>query len=71
MAESSNGGATSWLAIGIGALLLALAVVAFVFYGRAQLQTPRSDMHLEIALPKAPLIPDAPRLPSAPTPIPK
>lgn len=71
MAEHSNGGAISWLGIGVAALLLALAAIAFALYGRAQMQTVRPDMHLEVALPRTPLIPDAPRLPSAPTPVPQ
>lgn len=71
MADSPHS-ATPWLAFLIGGLVIAVAVIAFVFYGGGrQAASVPERVNLDINLPKAPSIPDAPKLPHNPVPTPK
>ena len=73
MADPHRSGATPWLALLVGGLIVALAGLGYFLYssaGRMEPQLP-ATINIDINLPKAPPIPDAPRLPDAPIPVPK
>lgn len=73
MAQDSDSRSTPWLAVLVGFLLVAVAVIAYFLYVGSGSQKPAipESVNVEINLPKAPPIPDAPRLPYAPIPTPK
>lgn len=72
MAQNSGGGSTPWLAVLVGGLLVAVAVIAWFLYagGPPRPQMPRS-VDIDVNVPRPPAIPDAPKLPDAPLPTPK
>ena len=71
MAENSNS-STPWLALLIGALIVAVAVIGYFVYagGGVRPSVPES-VDIDVDLPKPPPIPEAPRLPDQPIPTPK
>ena len=73
MADPHRSGATPWLALLVGGLIVALAVLGYFLYSSAGRVEPRlpAAIDIDINVPKAPPIPDAPRLPDAPIPVPK
>jgi hypothetical protein len=71
MADTSNRSAP-WLALLIGGLVVAVAIIGYVVYAGGGLSSAAPDtVDVDVNLPKAPSIPDAPRLPDAPVPTPK
>lgn len=66
--EKSSGGGGAGLALGIGAILVVLAIVAYFLFARGD-QTPaipeKVDADIDINLPDAPKMPE---MPSVPTP---
>lgn len=66
-----SGGFGLWVALLVGALLLALAVVLYAAYGRDRSSDREVDVAIDLPTPKMPLPPDAPRLPELPIPTPK
>lgn len=73
MADPHRSGATPWLALLVGGLIVALAVLGYFLYSSAGRVEPKlpAAIDIDINVPKAPPIPDAPRLPDAPIPVPK
>lgn len=73
VADHPRSGATPWLALLVGGLIVALAVLGYYLYSSAGRMEPKlpAAINIDINLPKAPPIPDAPRLPDAPIPVPK
>ncbi len=73
MADPHRSGATPWLALLVGGLIVAFAVLGYFLYSSAGRVEPRlpAAIDIDINVPKAPPIPDAPRLPDAPIPVPK
>lgn len=67
----SDGGATPWLALTVGALLVVVALIAFALYGgRSERAAPRPNVDVDLSLPK-PTLPQTPKLPETPVPTPK
>lgn len=71
MAQASNGGSNTLLAVLVGALAVAVAVIGWFVYSAAH---PATDVKpptgIEFSLPKSPL-PDGPKMPSVPIPKPQ
>lgn len=71
MAGNSNS-ATPWLALLIGGLVVAVAVIGYVVYAGGGLRASVPEtVDIDVNLPEAPSLPDAPRLPDQPIPTPK
>ena len=68
MAESSEGGATPWLAFIVGGLLVLVLVIGYFVYSGGGMPTPSKSVDVSI---KAPSLPEAPKMPDAPIPTPK
>ena len=71
MADRTNSSTLIWLAILIGALVLAIGAIGYAVMRRqAEADLPRS-IDVDINVPRPPALPDAPKLPDAPLPVPK
>lgn len=71
MTDPSSSGATPWLALAVGALLVVVALVAFLVYGgRTERSSMANSIDVSLSLPK-PALPQTPKLPESPIPTPK
>jgi len=72
MAEGSNtGGGNAGMAFIVGALVVVVAVLAFLMFSGGFTQKKKVDVDISASapqLPAAPKVPDAPKPPSAPQP---
>lgn len=71
MAQVSGGGSNTLLAVLVGALAVAVAVIGwFVYSGAHAPPQAKPPTGIELSLPKSPL-PDGPKMPDAPIPKPR
>ena len=71
MAQASSGGSNTLIAVLVGALAIAVAVIGwFVYSGAHPTNDGRPPTGIEFSLPKSPL-PDGPKMPDAPIPKPQ
>ena len=73
MAQNAGNSSTPWLALLVGGLIVAVAVIAYFVYAGGGAPKPAipENVNVDINLPKAPPLPDGPKLPDAPIPTPK
>jgi hypothetical protein len=66
MAQASSGGSNTMIAVLVGALAVAVAVIGWFVYSAAHpVADAKAPVGIELSLPKSPL-PDGPKMPSAP-----
>jgi hypothetical protein len=71
MAQASGGGSNTLIAVLVGALAIAVAVIGWsVYSGAHPVNSVRPPTGIELSLPKSPL-PDGPKMPDAPIPKPQ
>lgn len=71
MAQASSGGSNTLIAVLVGALAIAVAVIGwFVYSGAHESPQVKPPTGIELTLPKSPL-PDGPKMPDPPIPKPQ